>query len=478
MGGRITIVGLGPAGLERLSVEARRALEEGAVLVRTLDHPAAAELAASRPIESGDRFYEQADELEEAYRAIADRVIELAEPGDVAFAVPGSPSMGERTVVLVKELADAHGIPVRVVPGESFLDLLAARAGFDPLERGLQVLDGRRLPDPLLLHLPTVIAQVDRPVLLGEVKEALGKVLPDDFPVTVASELGSMEERVEVVPLGELDRHPTGPRTSLYLDPPSVGWPGLVETVRLLRRECPWDARQTHHSLAQHLIEEAHEVVEALGGLPPEAPGGEPDPLRYAELEAELGDLLAQVVIHATLAREGRAFDVEEVAEGIRRKLVRRHPHVYEDVEVEGAAQVIRNWERLKQEEEQRDSLMDGVSPGLPAMVQAAKLQRRAASVGFDWPAPEPVVDKLAEEVEELRAGLGDPAQAEPELGDVLFAVVSLARHLHIDAEMALRRAAARFAERFRAMEGQGELEGLTLEELDARWEAAKPPAP
>ncbi|MGH9167822.1 MAG: nucleoside triphosphate pyrophosphohydrolase, partial [Acidimicrobiia bacterium] len=185
-------------------------------------------------------------------------------------------------------------------------------------------------------------------------------------------------------------------------------------------------------------------------------------------------DLLLQAVFHANLAREAGAFDVEEMAEQIRRKLVRRHPHVFGEVKVEGPAEVIRNWERLKQEEKGRQSLMDDVPAGLPALARAAKLQRRASSVGFDWPKAGPVLDKLAEEVGELREALDDPLAAESELGDVLFSVVNLSRHLHVDPEMALRRAVDRFADRFRAMERAGTLDGLTLEELDARWEAAK----
>lgn len=158
----------------------------------------------------------------------------------------------------------------------------------------------------------------------------------------------------------------------------------------------------------------------------------------------------------------------------IRRKLVRRHPHVFGETEVSGPSEVIRNWERLKQEEEGRQSLMDDVSEGLPALARAAKMQRRAASVGFDWPEADPVLEKVAEELGELREAVSGRGSVDDELGDLLFSLVNLSRHLHVDPEMALRGATERFAARFRAMEAAGDLSGLSLKELDARWDQAK----
>lgn len=469
----ILITGLGPAGLDRLPVETRRRLldPEVTVVVRTLAHPAAAELARQRPVESCDDLYEQAAGFEEVYRGIVARVLHLADTGPVAYAVPGSALVGERAVTLIREAAAAAGLAVEVAPGESFLSLVLERAGADPLERGLQVLDGRGLPEPLLLHLPTVIAQVDTAMVLLEVRDALLRLLPPETRVTLLADLGGPRERVERLALTELGAEHAGLRVSLFLDPIPPGWPGLVQTNARLRRECPWDRRQTHHSLARHLIEEAYETVAALEALPPEAPGGEPDYPGYVEVEEELGDLLLQVVFHAILAAETGAFGVEEVAEGIRRKLVRRHPHVFGEVVAETAEAVLANWEQLKQEEKGRESLLDGVPEALPALSRAHALQSRAATVGFDWPDLEGVVSKVHEEIGEV---LAEGARHADEVGDLLFSVVNLARHLTVDPEQALRRAAARFERRFRLMEKAGSLSGLSLEEMDRRWEAAK----
>jgi MazG family protein len=223
------------------------------------------------------------------------------------------------------------------------------------------------------------------------------------------------------------------------------------------------------------LLEEAYETLEAIDALPAEAPAGDPDYAAYAELEEELGDLLLQTVFHATLAAEAGVFDVEEVAEGIRRKLVRRHPHVFGDVDAATAERVMANWEQLKRDEKERASLMDGVPEALPALARAHELQARAATVGFDWPDVAGVIDKVREEWGELLAVTGGPAdRITAELGDVLFSVVNLARRLDVDAEAALRAATARFERRFRAIEDGGSLMGLSLEELDRRWQAAK----
>lgn len=479
--GRITIVGLGPGGLDRLVGVARDAVldPDATVVVRTLGHPAASELAAERNVVPCDDLYDAAVDFDELYDAIADRVLGRAASADVVYAVPGSAVVGERSVAMIRQQAPERGLSITLHAGESFLDLVWIYARCDPIAEGAQVLDGRRLPDPLQLHLPTVVTQVDRPEVLVDVAVALGRTLPDDTEVTVLDRLGDADELVETMPLRELAGFDCGPRTSLFLRPPATGWFGLVTTNRLLRSECPWDREQTHRSLVPHVIEETYELVDAVDKLGAEAPGGAPDFGAYAEVEEELGDLLLQVVFHATLAQEPGAFGIEEVAEGIRRKLVARHPHVFGDVVAHDAGTVRANWEQLKHDEKARASLMDDVPRAMPALSRADKLQRRAAAVGFDWPEIAPVVAKLVEEVEELKRDLDDREAATHELGDVLFSVVNLARHLGIDAELAFRRANDRFAERFRtverlAVEAGSDLAAMSLEELDSLWERAK----
>jgi MazG family protein len=228
----------------------------------------------------------------------------------------------------------------------------------------------------------------------------------------------------------------------------------LLKVMHRLRGPggCPWDAEQTHQSLARHLLEEAHETLEAIDRGDLEA------------LREELGDLLLQVVFHAEMAMQEGAFDVDDVAETITAKLIRRHPHVFGDVEVDSAAEVLVNWERIKTEEKGEHSLEHDIPPALPALARAAKIQRRAAGVGFDWRTREAAMAKVREELEELDTA--PPDRAEEELGDVLFAMASLARRFDLDPETALRKATARFAERFERMKSRVAEEGVDLASL------------
>jgi ATP diphosphatase len=235
-----------------------------------------------------------------------------------------------------------------------------------------------------------------------------------------------------------------------------------------LRHECPWDRRQTHESLVKNLVEECYELIEAIAA--------NSDGTAYGAVEDELGDVLLQVLFHAAIARQEGAFDIEDVAENLRQKLVRRHPHVFGSVEVGSAEEVKANWDRIKAEErgEARSSLLDGVPVGMPALERAAKLQRRAAAVGFDWPDPAGVIEKLREEIGEVEQALANSEHIEEEVGDLLFTVVNLSRHLGVDPELVLRGASDRFTTRFRAMEAMGPMESLSPDELDRRWVKVK----
>ncbi len=461
----IRIVGLGPAGWDRLGAEQRTALLDPAttVVLRTREHPAAAELSATRVVVACDDLYAAHDDFGSVYAAIVERVLELATSGPVIYAVPGSPLVGETAV---HSLLTHPG--VEVSPGESFLDLALLRTGLDPLQRGLQVLDAHDLGFPLLLHVPTFIAQVDTPGSLLAVRDSLLTLLAAETPIVRLAELGSPDELVETVTLEDLRPEHAGLRVTLLVDVPAPGWPGLVRTNARLRRDCPWDREQTHHTLARHLLEEAYEALAAVEALPVAAPAGPPDVAAYLELEEELGDLLLQVVFHATLAAETGIFGIEEVAEAIRRKLVARHPHVFGDTEADSAEQVLSNWDRLKTAEKGRESLLDGVPVSLPALARAESVQRRVASVGFDWPNRDGVVAKVGEELAELLAPDADQLH---EVGDLLFSVVNLARHLAVDPEQALRTAVTRFERRFRAVESSG---ATTPGEMEAAWEKAK----
>lgn len=466
----ITVTGLGPGALDRVPKPVRDLLldDRRTVIVRTVDHPAAAELATMRDVVFCDDLYRASETFEDVYGAIADRVIEAAATGPVVYAVPGSPMIGEFAVRQIIERSN----DVEVVAAESFIDAILNEVGYDPLDRGLQILNGHDLPDPLILDKPTIIGHLDRPEILADILGAVGSVVPEKTTVTLLSGVGGPDAEVVAGVVEEIPTRLAGFRTSLFIDAEPGGLVGAVRVMRRLREECPWDREQTHQSLVKNLVEETYELIEAIGRLP----GNETDWVAYSEVEDELGDVLLQVLFHEAIARQAGAFDIDGVAEVMRQKLVRRHPHVFGDVAVSGAADVKDNWDRIKDEESggPPDSVLDGVPDGLPALQRASKLQNRAAKVGFDWGAASEVVPKVREEVSELEAAMAGDGAVEAELGDLLFSVVNLARHLGVDPEVALRRATVTFEQRFRRMEKEGPLHELDLVELNRRWEAAK----
>lgn len=246
----------------------------------------------------------------------------------------------------------------------------------------------------------------------------------------------------------------------------------LVEITRILRAPggCPWDREQTHTSIRRNFLEEACEAVEAI------------DEGSAEHLREELGDVLLQVTLHAQMEEEAGRFDIGGVADGICKKLIYRHPHVFGDVAVSGSSEVLQNWEALKRVEKGQTThadSVDAVARTLPGLWRAEKMQSKAKKTGFDWPDISGALDKLSEEVQELRAAVGESSNTEEELGDVLFSAVNVARFLHLDPETALAKASDKFARRFRRMEELAAeagrtLEGMTLLEMDTLWNEAK----
>lgn len=246
----------------------------------------------------------------------------------------------------------------------------------------------------------------------------------------------------------------------------------LVETVSQLRGPggCPWDKEQTHETLKRYTIEETYEVIDAIDS-------GNPDKLRD-----ELGDFMLQALMHAEIADESGKFDIGDVCQTLREKLIRRHPHVFSDVEVSGVEDVLNNWEQIKKGEyDHRKSALDGVPRSLPALMRAEKISKKAAKTGFDWPDVHSIIAKLKEETQELEEAIdsGTDAQIKDEIGDLLFTIVNIARYRHIDPEESLRDMLAKFIYRFgkieeNAAETGRDINDMSLEEMDQIWNAAK----
>ena len=432
---RVVVCGLGPAGADLVTEATRAAVARiQHRFLRTRRHPAASVLGEAP---SFDHLYESAAGIEDVYTGIVSALVVAAtDHGEALYAVPGSPAVAERTVELLR--ADER-VAVDVVPALSFVDLTWVRLGVDPLTAGARIVDGHRFEaDAAGERGPLLVAQCDTRDVLSDVKLALGEVADQEGPapeVTVLQRLGLPDESVVTVPWHELDRAVEPDHlTSLWV--PRLAAPvagevaAFAAVVRRLRAECPWDREQTHHTLRRHLLEESYEVLEAIDGVDVEAGTG------FEHLEEELGDLLFQVVFHATLAAEEGAFTLADVAHGIATKLVGRHPHVFGDATASTAGEVAASWERLKKAEKGRASVMDGIPATLPALLYALKVQKKAAGEGADWR-------------ELLPAGTG----IDDDLARRLMDMVDEARVGDIDPESALRLAAEQVRDRFRARE-------------------------
>lgn len=479
--GTITIVGLGPGPFGLITMETWDKMQQAEqLLLRTAVHPTVAELEKrGLQFSSYDNMYETGATFEEVYSRIAADVVRRAREGQhIVYAVPGSPLVAERTVIMIRELAHSEGQTIHILPGMSFAEVLYVRLGIDPIE-GLTILDAADL-SALPEDMPTalVVTQVYNQQVASEAKLSLMEIYPDDHQVMLVRNLGLEDEQILSLPLYEIDRQRgIDHLTSLYVPAAPVKTreftlEPLTDIMARLRAPdgCPWDILQTHASLRSNLVEEVYEVIEAIDL--------EDDEL----LCEELGDLLLQIIFHARMAEESGSFSMQDVIDGICSKLIRRHPHVFGQISVRDAGEVILNWEQIKKEEKkERKSLLDGVPKDLPALMGACKLQQKAAKAGFDWDDIEPVWGKLDEEIAELKQAIQqqDSGHTEEELGDVLFSVVNLARFLKVDAETALRLTNGKFKQRFSHVEARVKASGhswneFTLEELDAFWEEAK----
>lgn len=487
----VTIVGLGPGSADLVTVESLRAIEgAGTKFLRTTRHPSASLVANAIAF---DDVYEQHDTFAEVYATIARTVAEAAiRDGSALYAVPGSPGVLEDGVMRL--IADER-LEVRVLPAVSFLDLAWLRLSIDPVSERVRLIDGHRFAESAANECgPFLVAQCHADWVLSDIKLAHESARGDE-DVVVLHHLGLSDERVIHAKWNDLDRleREHGVQvdhlTSLYI--PTLAEPVAGEMARLhrlartLRERCPWDQEQTHASLVRYLIEETYEVVDALNALDSN------DPRTDETLIEELGDLLYQVEFHATIAEQEGRFTIADVARATHDKLVRRHPHVFGDVQAETASDVVSTWDDIKRSErasksqtrdDQPSDFFAGVARSAPSLSLAQKLQKRAAEVGFDWPNVDGASDKLQEEIGELRSAVsteGDPAAIRMELGDVLFSVVNVARKLGVDAETALRDASDKFVARFTRVQQLAMDRGLSLEQcdlaqLDALWDEAK----
>jgi len=317
--------------------------------------------------------------------------------------------------------------------------------------------------------MPVLFTNVDSAASASQLKLVLLTTYPGEHQVFIVEGESAKGERLSEWRMGTFSE-----KTCLYV--PALGegtsFEAFAEIVAHLRAPdgCPWDKEQTHETLRKHLLEESYEAIHAI------------DSGDFADMCEEFGDLLLQIVLQSQIANEEKQFNVNQVVQGIYSKILRRHPHVFGDVKLEGVDGVLANWEKLKEQErkdkKQEKGLLDGVPIAIPALEQAQEYQDRAARVGFDWPEIEGVLDKVREEIEEIKKAETDFELAS-EIGDLFFALVNVARWKSVDAESALRGTNIKFKKRFAYVEQGAKKQGrnlseLTLEEMDTLWNDAK----
>jgi tetrapyrrole methylase family protein/MazG family protein len=452
----IRVVGLGPGDAEQMTRRTYELLSNAPVArLRTRVHPAAAAFA---DVASYDDLYESAESFDALYESIAADLIELARHapgGEVVYAVPGSPMVAERTVELLLQRDDVTTV---LEPAVSVIDVACAALGRDPMASGLRVVDALATTEPFRGPGPLLVLQTYSSAILASVADRLA---PSTL-VTVLHHVGLKDQVIVELPAAALvSFRDVDHLTSLWIDglrTAGEAMDDLVAFMRRLRAECPWDQEQTHASLTRHLLEEAYETLDALEAFVRD----DGDDEAAAHVEEELGDLLFQIVFHAELGDEENLFNFATVADGVRDKLIGRHPHVFGDTQVSGSNEVAARWEILKRDEKGRESVTDGIAWQLPALVLYTKLLRKASltNLRHDGEA------SRTRAVESLRAvsldhsGVDDAestSDADAHWGEAIIALVEMAQWAGVDLEGVLRERAFELRDAIRRVEAQSE---------------------
>lgn len=479
----IKIVGLGPGAKEALTVGTIIELENNKnIFLRTEKHPTV-DYLEEKNIKFGtyDNVYESMDSFDEVYLSIANDLIEKHKNlGDLVYAVPGHPLVAEKSVFNLINLCKKNNIEYKVMPAVSFIDAMMEALMIDPIE-GVKVIDAFDINNQVLdKRIGTIITQVYNPLIASEVKLKLLEQYNDETEIYFVRAAGIQgQESIRVIPLFELDmQEDIDYLTSIYI-PKDLNnkrdFNDLLDIIEVLRGEngCPWDREQTHKSLEKALVEESYEVIDAI----------EKDDDN--SLIEELGDVLLQVVFHASIGKEDGYFDIGDIIEGICNKMISRHPHVFRNSnKIDSSEEVLEKWEDLKKKEKGYESLteeMNGITKGLPSLLRAHKIQQKAKKVGFDFEDLNSVINKVKEELEEVIDvyNTKNMEKIKEEVGDLLFSCVNVARFLNIDEEIALNFTADKFIKRFDYIERIAKEKGMKLvdmklNEMDKLWEESK----
>ena len=474
----ITVVSLGPGDPKLLTLQSLEALRKSRCLIlRTARHRTADWLKEeSIAFEDFDALYDEYEDFDALHTEMARRLWAQAEDQPVTFAVIDAQTDGAVRALRAACPADAK---VTILPGvtmaDSCLALLPEHFEQSGKVRILPAMDAvEAAPDP---GTPLLVTEIFDRVLASELKLRLSDLYGDEATVVFFPSSVKINRKPLMIQLMELDRQRTYDHTvCLYVPAMELQqrsrycFDDLLKVMHVLRQRCPWDGEQTHESLRKYLLEEAYEAVGAI------------DEDDMDHLADELGDVLLQIAFHADIAQEVGEFSISDVTTNIVSKLVYRHAHIFGDVHCNTAEEVSQSWEKLKKLEKgltTQASVLQDVSAGLPALMRAGKVQKKAAQVGFDWDDAIGALPKIHEEADEVLAELQAGRDPGEELGDLLFSCVNVARLAGQEPELLLKAATEKFIRRFTAMENliisdEKSLEGLTLAEMDVYWNRVK----
>lgn len=479
--GKISIVGLGPGDYSQISQGTLEILQSSSnIFLRTEKHPTIDVLKESIQYTSLDHFYDNGKDFEEVYYKISEFIIESSKKGDVVYAVPGHPRVAEKTVRIIETMANEKDIEVETIASMSFIDAMFNYLGIDPAE-GFKLLDAFEIQNSYVdTNTNMIITQVYDHFIASNLKLTLLEYYDYDQEVCIVTGAGVKNlESKTYIPLHELDRmeNEFNYLSSLYIPKTDKKMYNTInelqEIMDTLRGPsgCDWDKKQTHESLKKYVIEESYELCQAI------------DNDDIDEIIEELGDILLQVIFHCQIGQEEGYFDLKEVINGICTKLIHRHPHVFNEQDLD-MNDFEKTWEDLKQEEKGESSITEGlkrIPKYLPSLIRAEKIQNKAALVGFDWDNVDDVFKKIEEEYQELldEHKVGNIKYIKEELGDLLFSIVNLARFLNINPEEALNCTNQKFINRFEFMEDYSksldrDFKKMSLEEKDELWKKAK----
>jgi len=453
-----------------LTVAQQTAIKNATTLiVQTGNHPSVNVIRAlERTYTTMDDLFETAEDFDALNKAIAQRICET---GGCVYVASGN--IEHSQLPEIRKNADACGIYVIVLPY-----LSAGDAAFPTRERA-RTISAHDLPELVDPEFNYAVEEINSRIAAGKTKLFLSEFYPDEWQVAIASMRKEGTYDTWQIQLCDLDRQPQYDATTILYVPrgdfeqrDKHGFEDVMRVVRRLRAPngCPWDREQTHDSLKNALLEESYELIDAIE---------EEDDAHICE---EMGDVLLQFALHAVIAEEQSAFTARDACTELVEKLIFRHPHVFGDIRVDGSAEVLKNWDALKMSQRNQNTqteVLKAVPRSFPALLRSRKVQKKAADIGFDWSNAEDAFYKIAEETEELRVAMEQGSNIEEEMGDLLFAVVNVARLLKLEPEFLLMRATDKFIERFEKMEELALKQGTPLKDLqfkeqDALWEEAK----